>query len=192
MLSRAGKTNAPESSRLDAKAWTAAALDLLAEKGIDGVRVEPLAKRLDVTKGSFYWHFKDRDALFATMLDDWRRRATLQIIERIEKTEESPRSRLRALLRIPFSGPRSNRGAEIELSMRLWARRDVRARAALEEVDQLRLRYVAQLLSECGLAVDQCAPRAIIAYAYMRVASTLIDDKDQTMLDQCEEMLLAS
>jgi AcrR family transcriptional regulator len=59
---------------LDAEAWTRAAIDLLGEQGIDGVRVEVLAKLLGVTKGSVYWHFENRDPLLAAMLSDWRRR----------------------------------------------------------------------------------------------------------------------
>ena len=55
------RSRSTESSRLDAQAWTNAALKTLARSGIDGVRVELLAKELSVTKGSFYWHFKDRD-----------------------------------------------------------------------------------------------------------------------------------
>jgi AcrR family transcriptional regulator len=50
-------------ARLDSANRVQAALDIVAEKGVDGVRVEVLAKQLGVTKGSSYWHFKDRDAL---------------------------------------------------------------------------------------------------------------------------------
>ena len=62
------KENAP---RLDSVAWMAAAFDVLAEGGIDAVRVEPLAKALNITKGSFYWHFADRRALLDAMLQSW-------------------------------------------------------------------------------------------------------------------------
>src|SRR5438552_6826315 len=58
-------------ARLDAEAWIAAAFDALAAGGIDAVRVEPLAKALDITKGSFYWHFADRRALHDAMLAAW-------------------------------------------------------------------------------------------------------------------------
>ena len=59
------------SSRLDASAWIEAALEALADGGVEAVRVEPLAKALDVTKGSFYWHFADRRALIDAMLTSW-------------------------------------------------------------------------------------------------------------------------
>ena len=62
-----------KATRLDAAAWVAAAFDALADGGIDAVRVEPLAKALGITKGSFYWHFADRRALLDAMLDAWMR-----------------------------------------------------------------------------------------------------------------------
>jgi AcrR family transcriptional regulator len=65
------KPDAPR-QQLDREAWIKAALDILAEKGLDGIRVEVLAKRLRVTKGSFYWHFKDRRDLLDAVLETWK------------------------------------------------------------------------------------------------------------------------
>jgi AcrR family transcriptional regulator len=179
----------PDSPRLDSKAWVAAALEILAEQGIDGVRVETLAKKLGVTKGSFYWHFKDRDALFEAILDDWRRAATLRIIARLDQASQTPAGRLRQLINLPFQGPRSERGAEVELSLRLWSRRDSRARAALAEVDELRLSYIAGLLQECGFNAGAARARAVLAYAFIRVGTTLIPAQDGGALAACLDVL---
>lgn len=181
-----------ETVRLGASDWIEAALDVLSDQGIDRVSVEPLAKRLGVTKGSFYWHFKDRDDLLEAILSHWRRRATLQIIDRIERADESPRDRFLRLMHLPFLGSRrSRRGAEIELSVRLWGRHDPRARAALAEVDQLRLSYIRQLLIAAGVSESDALARAIHAYSYMRVATTLIEAGNQALIDQCVTDLLA-
>ena len=59
------------SGRLSAEDWAQAALDLIAEQGVAAVAVEPLARRLGVTKGSFYWHFPSRDALLQAALERW-------------------------------------------------------------------------------------------------------------------------
>ncbi len=191
-MATTAKTKATNDSvRLDVGAWTQAALQLLAEEGIDAVRVEPLAKRLGVTKGSFYWHFKDRGALTEAMLGDWRRRATIEIINRLERDHEPPESRLRKLLRLPMLGPKSEAGAEVELSIRLWGRREAKARAALEEVDQLRLRYIGRLLRACGVPTDRADARAILAYSYMRMAATLIPKDRADLIAECERTLLA-
>lgn len=185
----ARKPSDTETRRLEAADWANAALDELATVGIEGVRIELLAKRLGVTKGSFYWHFRDRDALLAALLDQWRRRATLSIIERIERSGERPQARLSALLRLPFSGPRSERGADVELAIRLWGRRDPRALAALSEVDELRLRYIGNLFLEIGFTPDQARARAALAYAFMRVGTTLLGAEDEAILAESEAAL---
>ena len=177
-------------SSLDAKAWTQAAIDILGEQGIDGVRVEVLAKRLGVTKGSFYWHFENRDALLAAMLADWRRQATLGVIERIEAQDGTAESRLRLLMQVPFQ-LKSDGGGQVELSIRLWARRDIHARNALQEVDELRLRYIAGLLREIGFSSDRADARAIFAYAFQRVATSLIARGDATAVERCIAELIA-
>jgi AcrR family transcriptional regulator len=181
-----------DARRLDVDAWVDAALDLLAKNGIDGVRVEILAKTLQVTKGSFYWHFNDRDALHEHMLETWRRRATLALIERLNRGDASPEARLRRLLRLPLTGDRSALAAAVELAIRLWGRRDERARIALREVDELRLRYIAGLIEAYGSNPQEADARAILAYSYMRVAPTLIEIDAKETMDQCEMIILGT
>ncbi len=188
-MAKAPTPRMPQGS-LDIATWTRAAIEVLGEQGIDGVRVEVLAKRLGVTKGSFYWHFENRDALLAAMLADWRRRATLAIIERIEAQDDSALTRLRMLMQVPFQ-IKAEGGAQVELSIRLWARRDQAARSALHEVDELRLRYIASLLRQIGLAEDKAEARAIFAYAFQRVATSLIPQGDAAMVERCIAELIA-
>src|SRR5512145_1401917 len=70
---RPGQERPPQerTGRLSADDWAAAALDLIAEQGVAAVAVEPLARRLGVTKGSFYWHFPSREALLSAALERW-------------------------------------------------------------------------------------------------------------------------
>ena len=49
------------------------------------MRIEPLAQALGVTRGGFYWHFKDRQALLDELLDTWERRSTDEVLERVER-----------------------------------------------------------------------------------------------------------
>src|SRR3954453_2213833 len=60
--------------------WAEAALQLIAEAGLQALTVETLAERLGVTKGSFYWHFKGRSDLRATALGRWEQRATTEAL----------------------------------------------------------------------------------------------------------------
>jgi len=175
---------------LDDGVWISAALSTLAEKGIDGLRIETLSRALGVTKGSFYWRFKDRDDLLVTMLDGWRRRATLDVIAAIEERGRTAQQRLHELIRFPFTSPRSEHGANVELSIRLWARTDARAHKALNEVDELRLRYIASLFGELGFSEIEAAARASLAYSFMRVGSTLKSVRaDMALLVACIDVL---
>ncbi len=169
---------------LDAATWIETAMDALAEGGIEAVRVDPLAKRLGVTRGSFYWHFKDRDALHQAMLKQWRERASYNIITRIEGTADTARDRLKRLLGLPYSGPRAARAAAIEVAIRLWARRDRNAAKAVRHIDRVRLDYFARLFVERGLAPRAARQRAYVFYAALMAEALIVtDSKDQALVD---------
>jgi len=177
-------------SRADASQWVLAAMDILAAHGVDALRVEQLAKSLGVTKGSFYWHFRDRDAFLEAILDTWRRRATLQIIDRLEQSGQSPKDRLAALLSLPYAGTKAEQAASVELAIRLWARTDARALRALAEVDTLRLRYFAQLFGAMGMTEQDAGIKSVVAYSYMRVAPSLPDYNAETSLVAMLDLLM--
>ena len=141
--------------------WVRAGLELMAEHGIDAVRVEPLAVRLGVTKGSFYWHFKDRPALYAAMLEAWHGLNTGDIIERVEAGGGTGAERLGRLIELTTS---NNKAARLETALRAWARSESRAAEALADVDRKRLDYVARLLVANGLKRDVSKMRAKLLY----------------------------
>ena len=76
-------------ARLSADDWAQAALDLIAEQGVSAVAVEPLARRLGVTKGSFYWHFPSRDALLQAALERWEAVEQESIFGSLEQVADS-------------------------------------------------------------------------------------------------------
>ena len=141
--------------------WIMAALTLLGRAGIDAVRVEPLAERLGVTKGSFYWHFRDRDALHLAMLDAWRSGATENVINRVEKESASRDARLRRLIAIANE---ASWAARLETAVRAWAKSDDRAARAVDEIDTRRLDYIVTLLRDLGIDARTARLRAQIIY----------------------------
>ena len=182
------KQSAP--ANLDVQAWIDAAFDALAQGGIDAVRIDPLAKDLGVTRGSFYWHFKDRAALHQAMLKEWRTRASYQIYTRVERSAESAGDRLRRLLALPYSSPRSARGASIELAIRLWARRDKDAAKAVRHIDRTRLTYFNKLYEEHGLGKEEAKGRAFLFYAHLMAEAIISVDPARAPLAACETFLL--
>lgn len=89
-------------TRLTADDWINAARELVATSGIAAVAVEPLARTLGVTKGSFYWHFSDRNALLTAVLERWERDGTEARIAASEQLAD-PRDQLAQLIDETFS-----------------------------------------------------------------------------------------
>jgi len=146
--------------------WIEAAMRVLEAKSVDAVRIETLAQELNVTRGSFYWHFRSRNALLEAMLTAWRNAATEQVIDRFERRKTSPTEQIHDLLSLPFRGQAAKRAAATELAMRAWARRDAMARKVVDEVDATRLSYIAQCFSALGLDLAEARLRAFALYAY--------------------------
>ena len=142
----------PAPVRTPRERWTEAGLAALAAGGPDAVRVELLAKALGVTKGSFYWHFRDRQALLDAMLDTWEETFVDQAIEAADRGGGDGRTRLRRLFRA--AGEREEI-LDLELSVRDWARREQAVAERVTRVDNRRLAYLRPLFTEfCDDAAD--------------------------------------
>jgi AcrR family transcriptional regulator len=155
------RTERPSKASKSAQDWVEAGFALLAQQGIEAVRVEALARTLGVTKGSFYWHFRDRDALLAALLTHWQSIATQAVIDRLDALGGTAAARVNALVQTTRHGQRA---ARIEHAIRAWAALDKQARAALQVVDARREEYVRNLLVEHGLSSVRAAQRARILY----------------------------
>lgn len=145
--------------RLGKRDWTKAGLRAMAEGGVGAVRVERLAEALQVTKGSFYWHFKDRTELLEAMLADWQARATNDVIARVEVEGGDAGARLRTLFAIVVQSD-----GRLDQAVRAWAAQDAQARRAQRQVDQRRLGYLNALFQELGFAPADAAARARLVY----------------------------
>lgn len=164
-MPQAARRRQEKPSRLDAEAWIAAAFDALAEGGIDAVRVEPLAKALDITKGSFYWHFADRRALLDAMLAAWSDGRIAAIREQAAASG-APDAVLSDLADL-YTRRANVRGLGIELAIRSLARTDEAAAKAVRSVDRERLRHVGELFAALGWPGSQAQARAILFYSYL-------------------------
>jgi len=152
--------------------WVAAANDLLARENIRGVQIQSLCTKLNVTKGSFYWHFSSRKDLLRALLNSWRRDMTLNIYNKFGRVSFGAASTLRTLLALPRKKFSAN-GAAIEMSIRDWGRREKLARDALKEVDDIRLKSFEQSFLSLGFSERDARTRGYVAYAIMMGDSIL-------------------
>jgi AcrR family transcriptional regulator len=166
---RRAKAASSETARasLTPETWIDAATNALVDHGIDHVRIDVLAGQLGVTRGSFYWHFRDREDLLRRVLQGWHDSATEQLTLRLERASDDAREQLRDVISLPFRGRAAARAARIELAIRAWARRDAMARHAVDEADASRIAYIAQVFSSLGFAPLEARSRAFLLYAYV-------------------------
>lgn len=136
--------------KLSKQDWLAAGFRALAADGPGALRAEALARGLQTTKGSFYWHFADLPAYKSAMLTLWQDKAATAIIEEVLK-EPDPRTRLELLIKQAATDPPDAfGGGAIEPAIRAWALTDSAVMARLREVDQARIAFVEQLLRDVG------------------------------------------
>lgn len=146
--------------RLTSQQWAEAALTAIEEGGVAAVSVEPIAQRLGVTKGSFYWHFKNRDALLQAALELWEQRSTDAIIAEVTPSG-GPRDVLLALARRGLREPQHGR-IEVVLAS---AAHDPRVQPMLAKVMRRRREFVANLLEQAGHSSADAADRSLLTYA---------------------------
>jgi AcrR family transcriptional regulator len=144
--------------RLTARDWINFAMTTLAHDGFDAVKADVLARKLGVSRGSFYWHFADLAAFHASVIAHWRQAATEAIIVDIERFE-TPEERLDALLRHAFG-----HGTALEIRMRAWADNNAEAARAVSDIDRRRREYIERMLVEAGISQPLAATRSHLLY----------------------------
>ncbi|UFX05543.1 TetR/AcrR family transcriptional regulator [Sinorhizobium medicae] len=135
--------------------WVLAGLAALAEGGIDSVRVERLAKSLNVSKGSFYWHFSDRSDLLSALLDLWEKDFTAQLIANVA-SQPTPRARLLALAEEALDASMDGVDvAQAEGAFSAWAVLDPAAAVRVRAIEAQRIGYLVRELSLMGADTAQ-------------------------------------
>ena len=146
--------------RLTRTDWANAALKAIAREGLKAIAIEPLAKRLGVTKGSFYWHFKTKNELIQSAVELWETLGDQAISEHLE-TIEDPRDRLRALFMAAFEP----KNAHALLHHLASSQSSPMIKPVLRRVTARRIQSLTEMYTACGLSPEQAKHRALLAYA---------------------------
>jgi AcrR family transcriptional regulator len=135
--------------RLDRRDWVGVGIEILSSRGVDAIRVEALARRLNISKGSFYWHFKDRDDLLEAILAEWETRQSDWNTE--GKDSPNPVERWARLFEL-FSRPAY---AHLEMAVSSWARQDEKVALRVANADRKRIAYLSMVFREIGFTTNQ-------------------------------------
>lgn len=151
------------SKRLTREKWLSLAMEAIARRGGAKLRIEQLVRNLGVSKGSFYWHFKDRDDFVRSLVDYWASYSTSQVIEAVNRVGGDAKKRLYAVLEKVI---REDLG-RYDLAIRAWAALEPAVARVVAKVDAQRLSYVRALFSEMSFRGQELELRARALVCYM-------------------------
>ncbi len=147
--------------KLDRQSWIGAARTALIQSGHAAVKVDRLATSLGVTRGSFYWHFKDRRDLLDALLADWQQANSAAFYAALS-SPGTPTDRLRELGRVWLD--ESDYSPAYDSAMRDWARFSEPVGAAVRHVDDARIAALAALFEDEGYDGDEAFIRGRVTY----------------------------
>jgi len=182
-------THKPRLTRQD---WIDAGIELLAQAGVGAVTVDRLATNLDITRGSFYHHFVDREDLLRAMLEHWAQQWTYTVREQIASLGLDPGTTLFALMKLI----RSNRAADYDAPIRSWALHDPVARAVVNEVDEARLAFIQTQFEALGCTGLDAENRARLYLHYEMAAPAMFagptPERDEQLLTERHRLLTSA
>ena len=163
--------------RLTRSAWLDHGLRILARQGADALKVGALATGLNVSRGSFYWHFKDISEFRLQLLQRWQERTTDQVIEGID-TSIVGAARLTHLMKLAFNEDRS-----LDRAIRAMASTDADIAKMVASVDARRVGYMAKWLIEAGVESQRALPRAEFLYWAYIGQSAVMDPRHSAITE---------
>jgi AcrR family transcriptional regulator len=150
------KSKKEKIARLDRIKWLALAMDTFAKEGRARLRIEELCRKMGVTRGSFYWHFHNRDDFVKSLVKYWMDWSTQNAIEVVNGTKGSARARLQALAEYITEKDLG----KYDMIMRSWALHEPQVAKMVQKVDEQRLAYIRSLFKEMGFVGDELEMRA--------------------------------
>ncbi len=138
--------------------WVGAAIAALGREGVQGIRVESLARKLKVTKGSFYWHFKDRAELLDAVLAEWEVE-TDGIMQEARK-QRGAKARLDRFVELV----RGSEGRIPETAIFAWARSDAKVARRVKRTEQGRVAFLTSILEAMDIPPEEAELRSELAY----------------------------
>lgn len=164
-------------SRLTAHDWLKHGLKVLARSGPEGLKADLLAKSLGVSRGSFYWHFKDINAFKMALLERWQAIITDNTIADLAAHTKGP-DRLAEIMRRAFSFD-----DRLERAVRRWAFQSKAVRRSVSAVDEIRIDYLKTLLVDAGLSETVASARSVFIYSASLGRSQIGNDSITDLAD---------
>jgi AcrR family transcriptional regulator len=151
----------PQRNQLQRFDWLLKALEIFVAEGIDAVRITRLAEDLGVTRGSFYWHFKNREDLIDALVSYWKDKNTAAITQSVNQATSLAAgifSFFETCIDSAHFDPR------LDLALREWARRSTKVRKLVDREDQARIDALCGFYDRFDYAMPDALIRARVLY----------------------------
>lgn len=169
--------------RLNREKWLEKSLSVLADAGNEMLTIEVLCERVGMSRGSFYWHFKDRDDFITAIIEYWEQQSTTALRDYMLSLDCGPEKRLQNLLEKILTF----RFSKLELPMRLWAMKNPKTKEVLQRIDRTRYEGVRSLFIDMGFTGDELEMRTqtfVIYYNFMDGFSIEMSDDEEAVRRQ--------
>ncbi|MDH5356449.1 MAG: TetR/AcrR family transcriptional regulator [Gammaproteobacteria bacterium] len=161
--------------RASEEIWLDAAYTLLIESGVEAVKVMPLAKILNLSRTSFYWHFSNRDALLDALVEKWKQRNTGNLIRQTEKYAETITESVFNLFDCWIDSNLFD--ARMDFAIRHWALNSSKLKDTLEETDKRRIDAICSMFIRFGFDQRHAEIRAhTIYYTQVGYISMMVEE----------------
>ena len=164
--------------------WLAQALEVLSAEGVQGIRIERLARDLKISKSGFYWHFRNRKDLLDQLLDYWAYEFTEIVIHFQELQKVTPENRLYQIANMI----RKHNLTKFDLSIRAWAENDADAAKAVKRVYQQRLNYIRESFQDLGFEGDELEMRTFLFVCYHSWERTMYPAESERKLNRLHKL----
>ena len=159
--------------------WLAMARDTLVNEGVEKVKILTLADRMDVSRSSFYWYFKNRDDLLTALLQEWEARNTARIVEQCRLPSASVTQALCNFFLCFIDPQKFDTG--LDFAIREWARRNEILRARIDSADAARIAAATEMYRQHGYESADADARARILY-FMQLGYHALDVRETMAL----------
>lgn len=155
--------------------WLAMARDTLVNEGVEKVKILSLAERMEVSRSSFYWYFKNRDDLLDALLAEWEARNTARIIEHCRMPSETITQAVCYFFLCFIDPAKFDTG--LDFAIREWARRNETLRKRIDAADAARIAAVVEMFGNHGYTAQDADARARILY-FMQLGYHALDVRE--------------
>jgi AcrR family transcriptional regulator len=164
-------------ARLSKEVWLDRALDLLKEEGPSCLALRHLTKKLGVTTGSFYWHFKNIDDFVEQIMSYWEQEFTIKTAK-LTTLSGTPEQRLTTLSAVLINTSASR----YDVSIRAWGNSNENVAAYVKKVDHYRTKVIRDIFSELGYSGNALSLRVQIYITFISLNAAILYDKEEASL----------